>query len=215
MERAVAWDIETLGLDKQNDCVTVLAVHAPGFGESKVWRFVEHNEAGEVVYKKNHIDLMLEVVELFECADYLIGYNTLCFDIPFLQQAFQIDNETIQRWVLKSFDLHEIARRAFGRTFPLDLLLKTNGFSVSKTGTGLQAVQQARNAEWEALESYCLKDAELTYEISSLPSLLFPEGYRFRQSTGDAVNSKKGLYLSLQNFPRIEFSYRPCKRITA
>jgi hypothetical protein len=79
---------------------------------------------------------------------------------------FNIPDEQQGRWVLKLFDYFEVCKLAFGSSCSLNNLLKANGEDV-KSSSGAQAIEWAKNQEWELLEDYCMQDTVLTHKIST------------------------------------------------
>lgn len=101
-------------------------------------------------------------------------FNGTRFDIPFLQTQLGFNNERVGRWILKMFDVFDIARGILQTTFKLDYLLALNGIQ-TKSASGMQAVIWARNPEdWPKLEAYCLQDTRLTFQLSQLPRIRLP-----------------------------------------
>lgn len=199
----LSWDIETTGLNKKRDLITVLGIHWPEEGISTVIRFVDFTEDGVLKYVENLEALIAQVVELFDRADCLVGMNTLTFDLPFLQTQFSIATSTVAKWVLKTFDALEIARRVLGRTFSLDLLLQTNNFTTLKIASGKDAVDFAHRGEWEKLAEYCLSDCKLTHDVHKLEKLVLPEGFHYRSKHGRAVSPTRHMLLDLTKVPAV------------
>ena len=206
----LAWDIETTGIKKDTDLITVISLYDPKAGISKVLRFVDLNEYGDVCYHDEFQERVDEFVKYLDEAETLTAFNGSSFDIPFVQLQFNIQNETIQRWVLKSFDVLDICRKAFNRTFSLNLALQLNIEGFQKSGSGLDAVIQAREGRFEELEAYCLDDSILTHKLSSLDTILCPEGYQYRKNHGDRSHDPKHvLKINRTNYPHLSFSFGP------
>ena len=111
---------------------------------------------------------------------------------------------------MKSFGILDICRKAFNRTFSLNLALEMNITGFKKTGTGMEAVWQARKAQWEELENYCLDDSRLTHKLSSLDIILCPEGYQWRKHHGDRSHDpSKVLKIHRTDYPKIRFTFGP------
>jgi predicted PolB exonuclease-like 3'-5' exonuclease len=206
----ISWDIETLGLDKGTHKITVIGLWDPENDFKKVIRFVDMNEYGDIVYCDTFDTKVAEFTELMNNAETLCGFNTMSFDLPFVQAQFKIPNETVQRWVLKTYDLHDICRRGFQRTFNLNSCLALNGVGSGKTGSGMEAVKQALSGDWVSLENYCQDDARLTYEVSMLPVIYCPEGYEWRNKHGGRTHDPEGvLTIFRDKFPTLSFGYGP------
>ena len=178
----LAWDIETTGIKKETDLITVISLYDPDAGISKVLRFVDLNEECDVCYIDAKEKRVAEFIAFMDEAETLNAFNGQSFDIPFVQIQFNISNEKIQKWVLKSFDVLDTCRKAFSRTFSLNLALEMNIDGFQKSGSGMDAVYQARRGEWKELEDYCMYDSILTHKLSSLDTILCPEGYQWRKN---------------------------------
>ena len=206
----LAWDIETTGIDKKSDHITVISMYDPDAGISKVLRFVDLNEDADICYVDEFNDRVAEFETIMDGAKTLTAFNGQSFDIPFVQIQFNIPNEKIQSWVLKSFDILDTCRKAFQRTFSLNLALEMNIAGFQKSGTGMEAVYQARRGDWESLESYCLDDSILTHKLSSLDTILCPEGFQWRKNHGGrSHDTSRVLKIHRTDFPKLSFSFGP------
>ena len=204
----LAYDIETLGVNKHRDLITVIALYDPVENISEVLRFVDLNEDGDVVYCDDYLQTVDRLVQYLDNAEWLCAFNGTSFDLPFIQIQFKIPNETVGRWVLKNYDVLELCRRGFKRTFNLNSCLALNGVGDGKTGSGLEAVKQAQNGDWDALELYCHHDSRLTYELSMLKTIYCPEGYQFRKSHNDRTHDPANvLTINTSDFPELRFSF--------
>jgi DNA polymerase elongation subunit (family B) len=211
----LTFDIETLGINKQTDLITVISLYNPVAEISRVLRFVDLNEDCDVVYCDNYLETVAELVRFLDEAEHLCAFNGISFDIPFIQTQFKIPNATVHSWVLKTFDLLEICRRGYQRTFNLNSILALNAVGGGKTGSGLEAVNQAKRGQWEELELYCLDDSRLTYELSTLETIYCPEGYAWRKNHKDRTHDPaRVLTIHTELFPTISFSYGPLPALT-
>jgi hypothetical protein len=205
----LAIDIESLGLNKKRDLITVISIYDDLSHIKRVLRFVEIDvEDGRVRYKNNFRDLVTELMGILDKADHLCGFNAISFDIPFIACQFKIPYKTVTNWKNKTFDILNTARCHFERTFSLDLLFKVNPVSSGgKTGTGLQAVEMAKNGQWEELEAYCMEDSRLIHEISSLKIIKCPEGGKWRRKNGGRTNDPSRVaQIDTSKFPKLSFS---------
>jgi hypothetical protein len=206
----LAWDIETTGIKKDSDLITVISLYDPDAGISKVLRFVDLNEDCDVCYIDEFYERVAEFEKIMDEAETLNAFNSQSFDIPFVQIQFKIPNDKIQRWVLKSFDILDICRKAHKRTFSLNLALEMNIAGFKKSGTGMDAVHQARRGEWDELCSYCLDDSILTHKLSSLDTIMCPEGFHWRKNHGGRSHDpSRVLKIHRAEFPKISFSFGP------
>jgi DNA polymerase elongation subunit (family B) len=207
----LAFDIETLGINKKTDLITVISLYDPSEGISRVLRFVELNYECECVYADDYLETVAVLVDYLDNAEYLCAFNGINFDIPFIQMQFKIPNETVQGWVLKTRDVLETCRRGFSRTFNLNSCLALNDVGDGgKTGSGLEAVHQAQRGDWKQLEDYCLSDSVLTHELTMLPVIMCCEGYKWRKSNNDRTHDPSRVFkIHTNTAPMMSFSYGP------
>ena len=112
------------------------------------------------------------LLDLFDKADAIVGYNCLNFDFPLISKFYKLNkrrdaSDRMLRHRSKTVDLFARVRDATGRFLKLDVLLKANSIA-QKSGDGLRAI-----ALWEAdrrreLQEYCMSDVRLTLELSLL-----------------------------------------------
>jgi predicted PolB exonuclease-like 3'-5' exonuclease len=198
------WDIETTGFNPKKELVTVAACYTPH--RQTVYQFAESDLRGNVVKIHDFIEKREAFLAELDDAPILAAFNGTGFDIPFIATAFEVDPTRVMRWMMKSFDIFEAAKRATGRTFSLNTLIGLNGFNTAKTGSGADAVLQAKAGKWKELASYCAEDARLTYEISTRKRLALPEGYAWRKKHNDRDHDpNKVLFMLVGSSYQIEF----------
>jgi len=161
----LAFDIETEGLDKLVDDITVASVFDPDRDIKKTFFFTRCP-----VERKNSILLFLQ--ELDDAKE-LYCFNGIRFDIPFIVHRFEVPESRYRQWILKTFDYFEICKCVFASSCSLNKLLSVNGHSV-KTSSGLQAVIWAKEANWKELDDYCMQDTILTHVISRQKRVIIP-----------------------------------------
>ncbi|KAJ1464645.1 hypothetical protein T484DRAFT_1757946 [Baffinella frigidus] len=185
-----------MGLDKRTCPITVAAVYDCEENVNIVFRFVEvcDKSVHGVKYVENVGDIIEEFLCMLDSAKVLTAYNGIQFDIPFIQQQFDVSEHRVREWVFKTYDILEFSRKVLQRTFPLNMLLQINGFDI-KSGDGLQAVRFAAAGQWLELESYCADDARLTWEVAQLKRILLPEGRDFRIAKKADFDPKKCMCL--------------------
>lgn len=159
----LAFDIETTGLDFSKNVVTVVCTQDFHTGERRAYEF------GRVraCEPQNEGLLRDELIQAFDAAAALCAFNGVRFDIPFLQAALKLSQETTAAWLIKTTDILEAARLGlFGpaHTFGLNLLCQHNQVPV-KSGSGLQAIQFAHAGQWDALLSYCADDVRILCDL--------------------------------------------------
>jgi uncharacterized protein YprB with RNaseH-like and TPR domain len=134
----LAWDIETTGFNPAKELVTVAACYTTE--KQTVYTFAELDTRGNVVRIHDFDQKREAFLKELDDAPILAAYNGATFDIPFITTAFNVHPGRVMQWVMKSVDIFETAKRATGRTFPLDMALGLNGFKTAKTGSGADAV---------------------------------------------------------------------------
>jgi hypothetical protein len=191
----LAWDIETTGFNPAKELVTVAACYTTE--KQTVYTFAELDTRGNVVRIHDFDQKREAFLKELDDAPILAAYNGATFDIPFITTAFNVHPGRVMQWVMKSVDIFETAKRATGRTFPLDMALGLNGFKTAKTGSGADAVVQAKEGKWEELASYCAMDAKLTYEVSVLPRIALPEPFYWRKRNGGRTHDPSDVLFML------------------
>jgi hypothetical protein len=178
MSQIVAWDLESSGLSPLTSLITVATTYTPE--RQMIYQFATLKE-GRLVKVDDFDEKKEAFMQELDDAPILAGYNTPGFDIPFIVTAFKIPPERVMKWMIKTFDVFEICKRACGgRTFGLNYVLDLNGFE-TKSGDGLAAVRQAEAGLFKELGEYCLDDSKLTYLISTQKRIALPEGYLWRK----------------------------------
>lgn len=156
----LAFDIETEGLDSRTCRITVACVYDPDREIQQAFNFVSGDDKDFAAKRDAFLRCLDE-------APSLCSFNGVRFDIPFIAKRFGVPARRQAQWVLKLFDPFEVCKLGLGGTCSLNKMLAANGHAdgCCKTGTGLQAIEWARNREWQQLEEYCMADAVLTHRI--------------------------------------------------
>lgn len=155
----LAFDIETTGL-RECDSVTCVCAYDPDRGVE----FSACTPDGRACE---------EFLQLLDAAPLLCAFNGVRFDVPFLARRWGVPRERVGRWVCKLVDPYEACRSALGVTFSLDRVLEANGVPC-KTGSGLQAVEMAREGRWADLAEYCMHDTKKTHALLRLGEIALP-----------------------------------------
>ena len=151
----LCFDIETTGLDASRDEVTMICSQDLHTGTRRSYNFGLPSSLDEPAD-----DLLKQLVKEFDEADCLCAFNGIRFDLPFMQQALHLHVDVITRWVLKTVDPLEFLRLSGHPTTSLDKICIHNNI-VSKSSTGLRAIQMAHDGLWEELEEYCQQDVSI------------------------------------------------------
>ena len=151
----LCFDIETTGLDGSRDEVTMICAEDFQTGERTSYNF------GLLSREDEPADALVQtLIKHFDGADCLCAFNGIRFDLPFLQQALDLPADVITRWVLKTVDPLEFLRLSGHRTCSLDKICTHNNI-VSKSSTGVRAIEMARDGLWDELEEYCQQDVSI------------------------------------------------------
>lgn len=123
---------------------------------------------------------VVSLLELFDHADLIVGYNCLGFDFPLIRRFYKMTKafpDATHRYLMhrsKTLDLMARVRDATGAYYKLDVLLKCNGLE-SKTGDGLKAIGLWEDGKRDELASYCLNDVIVTAKLALLPRVFVSE----------------------------------------
>lgn len=162
------FDIETTGLDGSRDEVTMICTQDYATGERKSYNF------GVLSSEDEPSDALVEaLVAHFDAADCLCAFNGIRFDLPFLQQALDLSPDVVTRWVLKTVDPLEFLRLSGHRTSSLDKICTHNQI-VSKSSTGVRAIEMARDGLWDELEQYCQQDVSILCVLVKMRTFQHP-----------------------------------------
>lgn len=115
------------------------------------------------------------LLDLFDGADVIVGYNCLAFDFPLIRRFYKPVSglSAVQRYIehrSKTLDIMTRVRDVTGAYYKLDKLLMENGLPV-KCGDGQKAVQMWAANDRDSLERYCAMDVDLTAKLSLLENI--------------------------------------------
>lgn len=108
------------------------------------------------VYTEKEIPKLFPILEK---ASYIIGYNSIAFDIPVLQGYYPGDVNNFSQ-----FDIMEDIRTKIGRRLGLNDLAGAT-LNVKKSGHGLMAIDYFKEGKWDELKKYCLDDVMVTRDL--------------------------------------------------
>lgn len=180
----VAFDIETMGLDPAQHRITAACLYGamdgprPGQRVTRAGAVPGPHVVKTFVFRHDEPDdkdlaQREEFMAHLDSARGLCAFNGIRFDFPFLQKAWDIPAARVESWIVKTFDVYEACKLGLGATFSLDRLLAANSLE-SKTGSGLHAIQLAKEGKWEELGDYCMQDTRMTYLVSSQQAIALP-----------------------------------------
>jgi len=134
------------------------------------WRDVAEHGSNPVV----------TLLELFDGAELIVGYNCLGFDFPLIRRFYRPSAEVLyptQRYVnhrTKTLDIMHRVSDATGHYYKLDDLLKKNGLQ-TKSSNGKEAIRMWEEGRRDELKSYCEQDVLLTARLGLLESIRIAE----------------------------------------
>lgn len=111
------------------------------------------------IYHSFKEDELKNLWPLLEHADRIIGYNSLGFDIPVLNNYYPGD-----LLVLHHLDMLVEVKKNLGHRLRLNDIAKAT-LKIEKSGEGLQAIEWFKQGNWEDLIRYCTDDVKITKEI--------------------------------------------------
>jgi len=169
MQGPIALDIETTGVNMNVDTITCVAIVGNDFHVS--WHMgpgYDHEE------RKAQLRLHLNSCEK------ILTYNGTLFDIPFLQKFYDLEDKEVGTWMLKMVDPFYCAKSLLGwECCPkLAVVLKLNGIA-PKTSSGCEAIVMAREGRWEELQSYCVNDTSITYDLLNRDLIAWVNGLSY------------------------------------
>jgi hypothetical protein len=186
----LSFDIETTGLDPFDGYVTVVCTHDAN-GTSTAYHLCkpvsdehcsctrEHVSQGPGQHRcrpcqdwhANNLDTLFEALDN---APVLCGYNAIKFDIPYLQAHFAIPSYRVGAWVAKCVDVFFFVSEVLETMCSLNRMCMLNGMANGKTSSGKEAVSMAHEGRWDELERYCIQDAVITRELTSMRRIRAP-----------------------------------------
>jgi hypothetical protein len=166
----LAFDIETTGLKPGRDMITIVCTEDFKTGQQKAYEFGRLQAAGDV---DGYERAKSEMIEELTAATTLCAFNGLAFDIPFIAKTFQVDEDVVASWKRKLSDIFVYCKRMYMHTFSLNLLCEKNNVPV-KISSGLQAIEWAREQNWDALKEYCEADVAILNKLYTKRHLLNP-----------------------------------------
>ncbi len=101
-----------------------------------------------------------QLSDVFKNAGTIIGYNSISFDVPILQQVLT----GVDLTKINHVDLMVDIANTLGFRLKLDSVAKST-LNIGKSGDGLDAIKYYRAEQWEELAKYCLQDVRVTKEL--------------------------------------------------
>jgi len=105
-------------------------------------------------------DEMEKLENLFSQTETVIGFNTISFDLPVLQQYMKKINLLSKKQV----DMMVEVEKVLGYKIPLNSVARAT-LNNKKSSSGLEAIKMWRQGRLSELKAYCEQDVKLTKEI--------------------------------------------------
>lgn len=166
----LAFDIETTGLKPDRHEITIVCTEDFATGKRTAYEFGRLKVAGD---NKGYENAKQQMLHDLTMATTLCAFNGLAFDIPFIHKFFSVDNAVVAEWKRKLSDIFVHCKNAYMHTFSLNLLCEKNNVPV-KISSGLQAVEWAREHNWDSLLEYCTADVAILNNLYRKRYLLNP-----------------------------------------
>ena len=145
MSSEIVFDIETIGDIRNYASLKVTVVSIYEFATDSYRSFEEH-ELGELW-------------PILEKSERLIGYNSLHFDVPVLNNYYAGDLGTIPH-----LDLLKVIKESSGKRYKLDDIAQAT-LQIGKSADGLQAMKWFEEGKIDKVKEYCEQDVKVTKEI--------------------------------------------------
>lgn len=110
-------------------------------------------------YRCYEVDELKELWPRLEHAERIIGYNSISFDMPVMNNYYAGD-----LLKLPQLDILAEIHKTLGFRLKLDDVAAAS-VGKRKSGHGLQAVEWWRNGEKEKVKAYCLDDVRVTKDV--------------------------------------------------
>lgn len=133
------------------------------------------------VSKSNTVTPVDGLLDIFDRAEVIVGFNCLAFDFPLIQRFYTSQKRYLEHRC-KCLDIMTRVRDVTCDYYKLDKLLKDNDLS-TKIGDGSTAIKLWQEERRDELEAYCLCDVELTARLGLLDELRVREKHSTKTLT--------------------------------
>ena len=157
----LAFDIETMGLNKNTDAITIVSTEDFATGKTRSYEFARIMQDG---CRQDYDREKNAMVQAFDAATSLCAFNGLKFDIPFMEAQFNLDKTRIVAWAAKTTDIFAFCKQKYMHTFSLNALCQVNNIPV-KIASGLAAIEWAKEGKFELLREYCEADVAILNKL--------------------------------------------------
>lgn len=173
----LAIDIETMGLDKNNiKCpITMVCVYDKTHNIERSYPFLQcvDPESGMVIDPIAFKEMSQDLICCLNKTDRIASYNGVLFDLPFIAAKLEVPNDILASWILKSVDVFYSVKCILNQHFKMRDILALNGLS-QKSADGLQAIEWAKQQRTSELQTYCMQDTKLAWQLSSMTRVIIP-----------------------------------------
>ena len=110
-------------------------------------------------YKSFLADELDKLWPYLEKSSFIIGFNSIHFDIPILDKYYAGDLAAFPQ-----FDILKELKDVWGKGAKLDLIAQAT-LGEGKTGDGLKAIELWKEGKIDELRDYCLADVRITKDV--------------------------------------------------
>lgn len=144
----------------------------------------------EYIFWENELD---KFVDFIVDADIIVGFNSLGFDVPILQNYSAINLKK-----LPHYDIMDEFKKIAGHRIKLEDLAQ-NTLGEGKSGSGLDALRYWSEGKLDELAKYCLDDVKVTKKLFDAVLSDKPVKYLNLTSTREILLPKPKLKTKIQN----------------
>jgi DNA polymerase elongation subunit (family B) len=222
--RTLAFDIETDSLTPEKGEMTMVSLVADDYKKVISWKKDDNTEVADYVeIANNEKDLIEKLVKSVKeySPDFLIGYNTDGFDLPFIKRRAQIvkakcdlsldrSNIKIQKGIpptgklsgLAHLDLYRFVKTAYAQYMQSETLSLNDVAKefLGATKTGFQLDHSSNlDGKWNEFYEYCIQDSQLVLDLFKK---FWPDLYEFTKVVKEPTFnvSRNGLAKQLEGF---------------
>ena len=150
----ITFDIETYSPSDSS------RIDTKEFRVSVIGAYISWLNDGKGEYIAFFEDDVKDFLELVKCADLIVGYNQIWFDLPVLQKYSDFN---LQK--LPNYDILVKIEEKIGAKLKLNDVCKANFEDDIKTDSYSVYKHYHKNGKWLELVDYCMNDVRLTQQL--------------------------------------------------
>lgn len=221
--KSLSYDIETDSLDPSSGEILMISLYSKDFKKVITWKKSKTNEK-YVEFVKNEKELLNKFIEFIEIysPDFLIGYNSDSFDLPFIKKRAEIlkikiplgldkTEPVISKGVypttkingISHIDLLRFVKTAYAQYMQSETLslndVAYEFLKEKKIEFKFKHSSKIKEDEWELYYKYNLQDSKLTYDLFNK---FFPDLIEFSKVIKEPIFniSRNGLSKQIENY---------------